>query len=418
MRDKTNKMKVLIIAPIVFPISNSLKYAGTERVIASLAEKFSSDPDLGVHSIVAATGDSDIEDIEIIYIYSQSMWIFENFERKIIDTREAMEKHYSFCLDYAIKNKIDLIHDNTGIINSLAYNQRKDEMHIPIIITIHDDVDYETLARYKSWKRVQLENRPVFFIGISKSQKEKFEKMTGIKVFDYVHNGISIEKYPFVEREGKQDYLFWIGKISNKKGTDLAIKVAKAVKRPLIIAGEVHSIDREYYEKEIKSNITRLIGGKNDREREENKKELINRLSKNEKIINDEDVLFIGPVNDFEKGILNSHAYSLLMLNRWEEPFGLVMPEAMVTGTPVIGTKRGSIPEIVLENVTGFTIPIEWIDEENLLLKEEVLIEDAKKALEKIPKIKPLDCHNHVKENFNADKMAEDYIRIYKKILK
>lgn len=411
-------IKVLIIAPIVFPLSPTLKYAGTERVIAGLVEEFSSDKSFGIDSIVASTGDSDIKNVNLIYVYSQALWPLDDFERKIIDPIEALEQHISFCLDYAIKNNIDLIHDNTGMIESIAYNKIKDELKIPIITTIHTDINNKNMQRFASYKRAQEENRNVYFICISKSQKDKFEKKLGIKVLDFVHNGIYTKKYPYVEKGEKQDYLFWLGRICSDKGTDLAIKLAKASKRPLILAGEVHTPDKEFFEKEIKPHINRWISGKNLEEKENNKSDMIKKLQNNEKIINSDDIFFIGPINDYEKGVLNSYAYSLIMLNRWDEPFGLVMPEAMITGTPVIGTEKGSIPEVILNNKTGFVLPFEYKEESEQLIKEEMLIEDAKNALEKIPRLNPIDCKKHTENNFSLNVMAKKYAEIYKKILK
>jgi len=90
---------------------------------------------------------------------------------------------------------------------------------------------------------------------------------------------------------------------------------------------------------------------------------------------------------------------------QWREPFGLVMIEAMACGTPVIAPRRASVPEIVMDGVTGFIVSVEN------------MMEEMVKSLKHIKEIKPERCREHVEKNFTADRMVEDYLRLYKQII-
>lgn len=413
------KLNLLLVAPIVLPISSNLKYAGTERVIDGLNHEFKNNKKLRVKPIVVASGDSDLSgNKNLVYFYKKALWTLKNDMRKIFGLEDANEKHYRFGLKFAIENNIDIIHDNASLLSSVTYKELKDRINIPIISTIHGNINKKKKYRYKILRQLQKENRDIYFITISKNHMKRFSKDSGLKILDYVYNGIPVDKYKFVQKNKKQDYLFWIGRICEEKGTDLAIKVAKAAKMPLILAGEIHSPNKKFYEKQIKPYITSFVPGKNDKEKEKNRKKIIEKLNRGEKIIKENDILYIGPVNDKEKGVLNSYAYSLIMLNRWEEPFGLVMPEAMVTGTPVIGSKNGAIPEIVINNKTGFVIPLKYINKKTKEFDEEKLVRDSVKALKKINSIKAEDCREHVMKNFSLEAMATKYRRMYDYILK
>jgi glycosyltransferase involved in cell wall biosynthesis len=414
--NSSRKLKILIIAPVALPIAGNLKYAGTERVIANLSQGLAENPDIKV--VVAATGDSRLpKKVKLIYIHDRAIWPLNGVERKITGTKRAYEKHFKFCIDYATKNHIDIIHDHANLVSSRAYKKRKDELNIPIVTTLHGDVSSKEKWAYKIWRKLQKEKRPIFFTSISRSQKRKFEKKVGVKIFSFIHHGLDVEKYPFAGRELRQDYLFWIGRLSKDKGTDLAIKLAKMTGRPLIIAGEIHTPNREFYERKIKPHITRFIEGENPEEKEKNRGILVNKLIKGKRIIGENEIFYIGPLNDRQKNIINSRSYANIMLNRWEEPFGLTMPEAMATGTPVIGTKRGSIPEIVIDKETGYVLQIKWKNKERGTIDESNLLRKAIKALDRIKNISPLKCRRHIERHFSSLVMAGSYLELYKSIL-
>ena len=122
-------------------------------------------------------------------------------------------------------------------------------------------------------------------------------------------------------------------------------------------------------------------------------------------------IKWIGPIS-FEQPLskkqvikLMQKAKAFLMTINWDEPFGLVMAEAQSCGTPVIGFKRGSVSELVVDGKTGFTV------------NPKQGIKGLKKALNKIDKINPYDCRKHIEKNFSLEKMVENYEKVYRKII-
>jgi glycosyltransferase involved in cell wall biosynthesis len=139
-----------------------------------------------------------------------------------------------------------------------------------------------------------------------------------------VYNGVSLDTYTFQDTVPEEAPLVFLGRIAPIKGTHTAVDVARCSGRRLVIAGNVPDEQQAYFQEEIEP---RLDG---------------------------EQIRYIGPVNDEEKNELLGRAAAFLMPIEWEEPFGIVMAEAMACGTPVIGTCRGAVPEVVEKGVTGF----------------------------------------------------------------
>src|SRR5438270_9000309 len=137
-----------------------------------------------------------------------------------------------------------------------------------------------------------------------------------------IHHGIDVRRYRLVEK--KQQYLSFIGRIAPIKGTHLAIDVAKRTGIPLKIAGDIQPINREYFEAKIKPEIDGKF------------------------------IEYIGLADLKAKNELLGNSMAMLFPIKWNEPFGLVMVEAMACGTPVLALRGGSVPEIVRDGVSGY----------------------------------------------------------------
>src|SRR5579884_2749839 len=181
----------------------------------------------------------------------------------------------------------------------------------PMLTTTHGPMPAEARCIWDGY--------PGFFNTISRAAKGGFPDRGYLGV---VYNGIDVESYPYTE--DKDDYLLFLGRISPEKGTHLAIQAAMAADKPLIIAGKIDRVDREYWETRVQPQI--------DGDR----------------------IRFVGEANGEQKRALYARARCLLHAITWSEPFGLVMAEAMACGTPVVGMRRGSVPEVVADGVTGF----------------------------------------------------------------
>ncbi len=421
LEKQKDSLNILHIAPIAIQVSRSLKYAGTERIVLALNQVYH---EQGHNSLVAASGDSNLGPYgHLIATIPRSLWDTKGIERKTIDLgANFYSNHYEKSLEFALHNDIDIIQDNPGeyVITSEEYSNKR--INIPIITTIHGDVSATEEEKYSKFRKLQEKDTKVFFVSISESQKRKYEKYAGIRIDRVIYNGVPIDELYFQEK--KQDYLLWLGRISSIKGADLAIQVARKTKRPLIIAGEVHLPHKYFYEKKIAPYLTESINFGSSENQESRRTNLIERLQDGNKIVDEGEILFIGPVDNRQKAVLYANATALLQPNRWEEPFGLVMAEALSAGTPVIGTNTGSIPEIIRDGITGYVIEPEYrkskcssnSNMENIF-DDKAMVEDLIFAVNNVNKISPRECRADAATRFSQNVMGKNYLKFYKEIL-
>ena len=185
-----------------------------------------------------------------------------------------------------------------------------------------------------------------------------------------VYHGLPTDLYTLHEAPGT--YLAFLGRIAPEKGVDQAIAIARRVGMPLKIAAKIDRVDREYFQTVIQP------------------------------LLNNTLVEYVGEISDNDKEAFLGGAYALLFLIDWPEPFGLVMIEALACGTPVIAYRRGAVPEILEDGVTG------WIVEE---------FEAAVQAVARVPSLSRARCRQIFEERFSACRMAQDYVRIYQQRL-
>jgi len=189
-----------------------------------------------------------------------------------------------------------------------------------------------------------------------------------------IYNAVPMERYDFVPKVPDDAPLVFLGRVERIKGTHTAIDVAFATGKKLIIAGNV--IAKGHSHAYFKEEIEPRIDGKQ--------------------------IIYAGEVDDAQKNKLLGQAAAFLMSIEWEEPFGIVMAEALACGTPVIGFKRGAVPEVVEEGVNGFIC----------LTKEEMIT-----AVGKIKQIDRSKCRQTVEEKFSDDVVVEQYLDLYQKMI-
>jgi glycosyltransferase involved in cell wall biosynthesis len=185
-----------------------------------------------------------------------------------------------------------------------------------------------------------------------------------------IYNGVPVEDFDVRETVPDDAPLVFLGRIAPIKGTHRAIQVAEKTGRRLVIAGNVpdQPEERAYFEHDVEPHV------------------------------DDEQIRYVGPVDDEEKNDLLGRAAALLMPIDWEEPFGIVMAEAMACGTPVIGTRRGSVPEVVTEGETGFVCDT---------------VGEMAAAVEQIPNLDRAACRRRCETHFSARAITDAYLELY-----
>ena len=225
----------------------------------------------------------------------------------------------------------------------------------PVLTTIHGFSSPQIMPVYYKYKNG-------YFVSISNS-----DRVEGLNYLATIYNGINLKEFTFSETPG--DALLVYGRIHPEKGFHLAIEVAKKTGRRLIIAGFIQ--DRRYFEEEIVSHVD----GKN--------------------------IEYVGTVSVEGRDDLLKKAYAVLHLNTIPERFGLVMAESMAAGVPVIAMDLGSCREVIADGRTGFLVND---------------VDEAVKAVEKIPEISRQACRQRVEEKFSLDVMVENYEKVYHQI--
>lgn len=249
--------------------------------------------------------------------------------------------------------EFDIIHNHFDFL-PLTYSRL---INTPMITTIHGFSSPQILPVYQKY------NNSTAYISISNADRH-----TGLKYLQTIYHGIHHEEFTFSDKE--ENYLLYFGRIHPDKGTHTAIEIAKSSGITLKIAGLIQ--DQDYFNTLIKPHI------------------------------DSGQVRYEGNAGPVLRTRLLGNARAMLHPINFEEPFGLSVVESMMCGTPVIAFSRGSMPELIIDGKTGF------------------LVNDVKEAVEAVKntgKIDPQTCRNHAVQNFGRERMIDEYIGAYEKVI-
>jgi glycosyltransferase involved in cell wall biosynthesis len=334
-------MRLALIAPPFIPVPPTT-YGGTELFVAQLAESL---VDRGLDVTVFANGESRVR-CSVEWTFPRKDWPPQHGDAWNLKNLD----HSAWAMHRASSDAFDLVHVNDALGIPLSRFLSK-----PVVHTLHHphDPTLSSLYARHDW---------IHYVAISDAQRQ-LETMPRLTT---IHHGIRVEDYRFSER--KQPYLAYLGRMAPVKGPHLAIEAARRAGIPLKLAGEIQPLFQGYWD----SMIAPRIDGRN--------------------------VEFIGEATHDVKNELLSNASALLFPIQWNEPFGLVMIEAMACGTPVLALPGGAVKEVVADGVSG------WVCAS--------IADMAQRAVDL--QIAPASCRSYVEQHFSVARMAGNYEALYR----
>ncbi len=324
-------------------------YGGHERLVYLFAKEYTR---MGHEVHLLVTEGSVVEGCTVHALGK------EGFPQAEGELYKTIRKAWSFLLKH--RNDFDLVHNFGRLLYLLPIFNHP----VKKIMTYGREINASNIQ-----KSVLLPNKNLVFTGCSNNLVQR----SGAKGnWHIVYNAINFEKYDLNNQFDANAPLIFLGRIEKVKGCHTAIKIAKETGNKLIIAGNISPLaeEREYFKKEI------------------------------EPYLDGEQIVHVGQVNDEQKNYYLQKAKALLFPIEWNEPFGIVMIEAMACGTPVIAYKRGSVNEVVDEAVTGFKV-------ENY--------EDLKNAIQRLSEIDRRRCRDYARQRFDTNIIARQYLSLFDK---
>jgi glycosyltransferase involved in cell wall biosynthesis len=343
IRTFPDTMKIAIIGPPFIAVPPA-RYGGTELFIANLAS--------GLHArghdvTVYANGDSRLP-CRVKWRYPHTDWPIDDPVRSELKNID----HTAWAIRDAAATA-DVIHLNDTV--GVPFTRFVD---LPVVLTLHHPHEPALSEQYMRYPEVHY-----VAIGAWLRRREPMPRL------DVVHHGIPLGDYRF--SAAKDDYVAFLGRMVPCKGPELAVQAARRAGIRLKLAGEVQPLFRDFWNKHVAPQV------------------------------DGRQIEYVGEVNLAQKNELLSRAKALLFPIQWEEPFGLVMIEAMACGTPVLAFAGGAVEEVVHNGVNG------WICRD--------IAEMAARVRAPLPT--SADCLDFAESHFSVDRMVDRYLAIYEPLV-
>lgn len=337
-------MEILLTVDPEIPVP-PIGYGGIERIVDMLIQQY---VQKGMEVTLCAHADSKVPCHLVKWKGAKS--------RGAVD----IAKNTLQLTPLVYSGKFDVIHS----FSRLAYMTAVLPLSIPKIMSYQRE---PTLSQVKKANRLAKKGSLVF-TGCSNYISDQVA--TVAEAFT-VYNGAPMHLYEATSSVSEDAPLVFLGRIEPIKGTAIAIAVAKKANKKLVIAGNIPAEHQAYFDEKVKPFL-------------------------------DDQISYIGTINDGQKNKLLGSALALLMPVQWNEPFGIVMAEAMACGTPVLGFARGAVPEVIADGVTGYIS-----NNENEMIEQVALCYSLDRT--SIKKI--------AAERFSDDKISDDYLKLYQKMI-
>lgn len=339
-------MRIAQVSPLWESVPPKL-YGGTERIVSYVTEELVRQ---GHDVTLFASGDSRTA-ARLEAICPQALRLNTGIFNRDAPMIMLQERAMGAAGDF------DVIHSHLDFLGFPLARRNA----VPVVTTLHGRLDLPELEPvFREYAEMPL-------VSISGAQRIPLPRANWQAT---IHHGLPRDLYSFHPQS--EGYLAFLGRISPEKRPDHAIALAKLTGIPLRIAAKVDPADEQYYRREIEPLLDHPL------------------------------IEFLGEISDAEKNDFVGNALALVCPYDWPEPFGLVLIEALACGTPVLAYRRGSIPEVIDHEVTGFVC--------------ETLTEMAE-AVGRLSLIDRRRCRSAFEERFTADRMARDYVALYERLI-
>jgi glycosyltransferase involved in cell wall biosynthesis len=336
-------LRIAMLAPPWIPVPAS-GYGGVETVVSALTEALVEHG----HDVTLLCAPGSRSSAHTVHLLDEAHP--DEIERSL---HEADHVARAFAL--IERGAFDVVHDHCGF-TALAF---ADRLATPLVHTLHGQFTPSTAAFYAQ------HGHKASIVAISRTQIECAPP--AVDVVAAIPNPIDLKAWSLVERKG--DYLLWIGRMTEVKGPHRAIAAARVAGMPLILAGVIQPGQQAFFDREIAPHL------------------------------DGESVRFVGEVSGGSKHALFANARALLMPIRWDEPFGMVMVEALACGTPVIAFPEGAARDLVVHGRTGF------------LVANEVAMGAA---VDQLDSIAPATCRAWVAEHCDVEVVSRAYEQVFR----
>ena len=385
----SKRLNILHVATINKPITSQMGYGPIESVIYNIDKGLHA---LGHRSIVACSSDSTVtgEKYETV-----AHSLGDYCHAGTPEGQAHVDLHLSRALARAQMGDINIIHMHEWFDRVYTGSFHPS---VPIVMTLHvPGYDSGVMEFRELHPDTFTRSHPLLhFTPISDYQRRQYTDL--IPVTKTVPHGIDVEDYLFKQESNRGNYLFSIGRITEVKGQDIAIAVAKQAGARLILAGCVQnkSEDRAFFTR-LQQSIDLIV----DVSREPVNGDYYDKVMK-PILSSDKQIIYIGELDTAAKKHWYRHAQATLFPIQWGEPFGMVLIESMASGTPVLAFGEGAVPEIVRHAETGFVVDS---------------VESMVQAVGCIEHIDRRNCWTHVKTHFSIQRMAAGYAALYEQLI-
>ncbi len=342
----SDRLRVGMLAPVAWRVP-PLHYGPWERVVSILTEGLVAH---GVDVTLFATADS-ITRARLVAVAPRGY-----AEDSSLDAKVYESLHIATAFEHASTGAFDILHNHFDFL-PLTYSRL---VSTPVVTTVHGFSSERIVPVYRAY------NSTTHLVAISAS-----DRRADLDYAATIHHGIPLDEFTF--RTGPGDYLLFFGRIHPEKGASEAIDLARRTGHNLILAGIVQ--DAEYFRTAV------------------------------EPFLDGQQIRYVGSVGPAERDALLGGAMALLHLIQFDEPFGLSVVEAMATGTPVIAFRRGSMPELIEDGVSGFLVAPGNSD-------------GAAAAVDRIGELDREAARAHVERHFSAERMVDEYLELYERLLR